>query len=85
MMVFRSDDRDKALQLCGWLFDRDVSALATFLDSVEANGDVCRAAAIAVFNLHLRQAVDILTRAARRGSPDNLNVVAMALSGTSHM
>lgn len=84
-MTFRSDDRDKALQLCGWLFERDLSALSTFLDSLEADGEICRAAAIAVFNLRLRQAVDILKRGAQPDTPnsypDNLNVVAMALSG----
>ncbi|XP_054286757.1 GATOR complex protein MIOS [Macrosteles quadrilineatus] len=75
--VYRSEDRDRALQLCGWLFERDTTALSVFLERLEADGDVCRAAAIAVFNLRLRVAIDILTRAQH----DNLSVVAMALSG----
>ncbi|XP_046677873.1 GATOR complex protein MIOS-B-like [Homalodisca vitripennis] len=80
--LYRSEDRDKALQLCGWMFDRDLAALPTFLETVESEGEegVCRAAAIAVFNLRLRLAIEILTRGAQTYN-DRLTIVAMALSG----
>ncbi|XP_046677879.1 GATOR complex protein MIOS-like [Homalodisca vitripennis] len=80
--LYRSEDRDKALQLCGWMFDRDLAALPTFLETVESEGEegVCRAAAIAVFNLRLRLAIEILTRGAQTYN-DILTIVAMALSG----
>lgn len=78
---YRSDEREQALQLCGWHLDRE-----GFLDQLESDGYYSRAAAIAVFNLRLRQAVDILRRGAehpRATAPVNLNIVAVALSGFS--
>ncbi|PSN33611.1 WD repeat-containing protein mio [Blattella germanica] len=84
--IKQSEDRDKALQLCGWKFDKE-SALTAFLDRLEADGSHARAAAIAVFNLKLRKAIEILNRGAvsqnKQSIPSNLNIVAMALSGFS--
>ncbi|XP_034247778.1 GATOR complex protein MIOS-A isoform X2 [Thrips palmi] len=79
--VYRSDEREQALQLCGWHLDRD-----GFLEQLESSGHYSRAAAIAVFNLKLRQAVEIIRRGANNphtSSPANLNIVAVALSGFS--
>lgn len=85
ILIFRSDDRDIALQLCGWRFEKDTSALNTFLDRLEGECEYPRAAAIAVFNLRLRTAIEILNRGAvienKQDSLTNLNIVAMALSG----
>ena len=84
MSFSRSEDREKALQLCGWKFDKETS-LNSFLDRLESEGSYARAAAIAVFNLKLRKAIEILNRGAasqnRQQLPTNLNIVAMALSG----
>jgi len=84
MSFSRNEDREKALQLCGWKFDKEAS-LTSFLDRLESEGSYARAAAIAVFNLKLRKAIDILKRGAasqnRQQLPTNLNIVAMALSG----
>ncbi|XP_063233237.1 GATOR2 complex protein MIOS isoform X2 [Bacillus rossius redtenbacheri] len=83
--IYRSDERAKALLLCGWKFDRD-TALGSFLDQLEGEGAFSRAAAIAVFNLKLRLAVAILNRGAaspRAPAAPNLNIVALALSGFS--
>jgi hypothetical protein len=84
MSFSRSEDREKALQLCGWKFDKE-SSLTAFLDRLESEGSYARAAAIAVFNMKLRKAIEILNRgAASQNSqqlPTNLNIVAMALSG----
>ncbi|XP_015608765.1 GATOR complex protein MIOS-B [Cephus cinctus] len=84
--IYRSSDRDKALQLCGWRFDKETNALYNhlFLERLEREGAYPRAAAISVFNLGLRQAIEILNRGASKMSlATNLNIVAMALSGFS--
>ncbi|XP_034949422.1 GATOR complex protein MIOS [Chelonus insularis] len=84
--IYRSTDRDKALQLCGWRFDKESNALYNnlFLERLEREGQYARATAISVFNLCLRQAIEILNRgASRMAMATNLNIVAMALSGFS--
>ncbi|XP_066586197.1 GATOR2 complex protein MIOS [Prorops nasuta] len=82
--VYRSTDRDKALLLCGWRFDKETNAPHDnlFLDRLEREGAYPRAAAIATFNLCLRQAIEILNRGANKlPMAANLNIVAMAISG----
>ncbi|KAK0099087.1 hypothetical protein PV326_006551 [Microctonus aethiopoides] len=84
--IYRSVDRDKALQLCGWRFDKDSNAQYNnlFLERLEREGAYARATAISVFNLCLRQAIEILNRGANKiSTATNLNIVAMALSGFS--
>lgn len=84
--IYRSSDRDKALQLCGWRFDKDSNSLYNnlFLERLEREGAYARATAISVFNLALRQAIEILNRGACKiPMSTNLNIVAMALSGFS--
>ncbi|CAH1154363.1 unnamed protein product [Phaedon cochleariae] len=81
---YRHEDRDRALQLCSWPLERDSQFLADFIEHLEKAGAYTRAAAIAVFNLKVQLAIEILGRAptdTEYGS--NLNVVAMALSGFS--
>ncbi|KAJ8949341.1 hypothetical protein NQ314_008261 [Rhamnusium bicolor] len=81
---YSHEDRDKTLHLCSWPLDRDATILTKFVEHLEKEGAYTRAAAIAVFNLKVQLAIDILSRA-----PDNseygssLNVVAMALAGFS--
>ncbi|XP_075236939.1 GATOR complex protein mio isoform X2 [Lycorma delicatula] len=95
--IYRSEDRDKCLQLCGWRFDKESNALTSFLDRLQVEGEYSRAAAISVFNLRLRFAIDILNNGAKAQNASNkahsvdpantnlshLNIVAMALSGYS--
>ncbi|GLH08738.1 GATOR complex protein MIOS [Gryllus bimaculatus] len=86
--IYKSEDRDKALLLCGWKVDREPNALTSFLSQLESEGSFSRAAAIAVFNLKLRLAVSILNRGAAAQEKtasitSNLNIVAMAVSGFS--
>jgi hypothetical protein len=86
MELIRSPERDKALQLCGWRFEKDTNAPYNnlFLERLEREGAYPRATAISVFNLCLRQAIEILNRGASKMSLlTNLNIVAMALSGFS--
>ncbi|KAK6624092.1 hypothetical protein RUM44_010950 [Polyplax serrata] len=83
--TYRSEERDAALQLCGWKFERDSSALVEFVETLQARGMYSRAAAIAVFNLRLRLAIKVLTAEEenqnKQNKTSNLSVVAMALSG----
>lgn len=83
--VYKSEERESALQLCGWRFEKDGSALAHYLEKIQSEDCYSRAAAIAVFNLKLRMAINILNRGSTNpGRPNsNLSVVAMALSGFS--
>ncbi|XP_037089925.1 GATOR complex protein MIOS-like [Pollicipes pollicipes] len=73
--VFRSESRDRALQLCGWGVDEVTQS--ALLDVLEREGSCSRAAAVAVFQLTLRRAIQIL----QRSEDPTLKVVAMALSG----
>lgn len=77
----RSEEREKALHLCGWRFDKDVNLLSMYIEQLEKDHAFSRAAAIAVFNLKIRLAIDILNRGAEKVDSNNLNVVAMALAG----
>ncbi|KAB0794498.1 hypothetical protein PPYR_11337 [Photinus pyralis] len=80
--IYKHEDRDKALHLCGWYFERDVSSLSLFLERLQKEQAYSRAAAISVFNLKIKMALDILNQGSENGLP-NLNVVAMALAGFS--
>ncbi|XP_067022252.1 GATOR2 complex protein MIOS-A-like [Acropora muricata] len=83
--VYFSDERKMALSLCGWDCKRDGSPWAEFLKELEGCGQFERAAAVALFNNKIQEAIDILSS---KRTNDNLgekgatlNVVAMALSG----
>jgi hypothetical protein len=52
-----------------------------FVNQLEQNGFATRAAAIAVFHLHIRLAIEVLNRSASKGAEGSLQIVAMALSG----
>lgn len=58
--VFRNKGRSRALRLCGWEPDRDSKAFDAFIQRLIVEAEFERAAAIAVFNLHLKLAVEIL-------------------------
>ncbi|XP_074659239.1 uncharacterized protein LOC141911993 [Tubulanus polymorphus] len=81
--TYRSDARAKSMQLCGWEFDKEYS-LRCFIERLEADKQYERAAAIALFNLKLRMAIDVLKKGSTHNKKDgsiNLSIVAMALSG----
>eukprot|EP00058_Branchiostoma_floridae_P009637 XP_002595125.1 hypothetical protein BRAFLDRAFT_67907 [Branchiostoma floridae] len=85
--TYRSEDRSRALQLCGWNFEKEFRALEDHLERLEGEGEYERAAAIALFNLKIRRAIQTLNKGATSAAHSedagdlNLNVVAMALSG----
>ncbi|KAH9520253.1 hypothetical protein Btru_060372 [Bulinus truncatus] len=82
---YRSNERTMALQLCGWVPDHPKENFDGFIDSLVKGGNVERASAIALFYLHIKKALDILSNCAMssdqgEGKP-SLQAVAMALSG----
>ncbi|XP_023561751.1 GATOR complex protein MIOS isoform X2 [Octodon degus] len=77
-----SEERILALQLCGWIKKGTEIDVGPFLNSLVQEGEWERAAAVALFNLDIRRAIQILNEGASSEKGDlNLNVVAMALSG----
>lgn len=82
---YRSQQRLLALQLCGWLTDQQRDKFEAFIKRLIDQGDPERATAIALFYLHIKRALEILSECAMdriesEGKP-NLQAVAMALSG----
>ncbi|CAL1531728.1 unnamed protein product [Lymnaea stagnalis] len=88
---YRSNERIMALQLCGWVTDHPKDNFDGFIDSLVKGGNPERASAIALFHLHIKKALEILSNCAMSseqgeffwqpaGKP-NLQAVAMALSG----
>ncbi|XP_041102180.1 GATOR complex protein MIOS [Polyodon spathula] len=79
---YHSDERCLALQLCGWIKRGPEIDVEPFLQSLEVEMEWERAAAVALFNLDIRRAIQILNKGASAEKGDlNLNAVAMALSG----
>ncbi|XP_078094249.1 GATOR2 complex protein MIOS [Mustelus asterias] len=79
---YQSEERCLALQLCGWIQKGPEIDVGPFLHALEQGEEWERAAAVALFNLDIRRAIEILNKGAALGKGDlNLNVVAMALSG----
>ncbi|KAK7823583.1 hypothetical protein U0070_004697 [Myodes glareolus] len=77
-----NEERILALQLCGWVKKGTDVDVGPFLNSLVQEGEWERAAAVALFNLDIRRAIQILNEGASSEKGDlNLNVVAMALSG----
>uniref|UniRef100_A0A0B6ZZ52 Uncharacterized protein n=1 Tax=Arion vulgaris TaxID=1028688 RepID=A0A0B6ZZ52_9EUPU len=81
---YRSNERTMSLQLCGWIPDLPSENFEEFINSLVQAGDPERASAIALFYLHIKRALEILSNCAmsaeQEGKP-NLQAVAMALSG----
>ncbi|XP_034030196.1 GATOR complex protein MIOS [Thalassophryne amazonica] len=79
---YHSEERCLALRLCGWISRGSDIDVEPFLQFLEQECEWERAAAVALFNLDIRRAIQILNKGASAEKGDvNLNVVAMALSG----
>ena len=85
--MWRGEGRDMVLKLCGWRGEAGVKSL---VDSLSKAGEVSRAAAVAVFNLDLRLALEVLKAGAAEAkakgdlsSANKLNMVCVAVSGYS--
>lgn len=79
--VFRSEERSQALRLCGWPYDPDDTTLGPLLDKMLTDGQITRAAALAVFHLKIRKAIKILTRSGVHENGVSFQLVALALAG----
>lgn len=64
VLRYTSEERSLALQLCGWINRGPDIDVEVFLRSLEQEGDWERAAAVALFNLDIRRAIQILNRGA---------------------
>ncbi|RDD42771.1 WD repeat-containing protein mio-B [Trichoplax sp. H2] len=83
---YTSSCRSLAMKLCNWGFSDSAKNRKEYLSRLEANDEFERAAAISLFNLDMKTAVETLSRGAmirdaREESKSNLHLVAMALSG----
>lgn len=69
------------MYLCDWGFDcnNSVHNISNVLKKLENENSYTRAASIAIFNLRMRDAIEILKRGATQ--QPHLNMIAMALSG----
>ncbi|CAH0555566.1 unnamed protein product [Brassicogethes aeneus] len=77
---YKHEDREQAIRLCGW----PVDFLPEYLKSLEKENEFTRAAAISVFNLKIKAAIELLTRVPDASEySSSLNIVAMALAGFS--
>ena len=79
--LFRSEERNQALRLCGWPHDQEASTLEPILDKLQIESQVSRAAALAVFHLKIRKAINILTRSGQQKNDVSYQLVALALAG----
>lgn len=61
---YHSEERSLALQLCGWISQGPDIDVEPFLKTLEQEGEWERAAAVALFNLDIRRAIQILNRGA---------------------
>ena len=84
---YKSNDRKKALQHCGWdsNFDDD-SQNTDLVKQLETNGQFTRAAAVLIFGGgKIKKAINTLKMAAQVGKDNTINVnlsaIALALSG----
>lgn len=84
VVYYKHPDREKGLNLCGWPVNMDVTSLTKYIKTLEKEGAYSRAAAIAVFNLNVQLAIEVLGRAPDEGQfGSSLNVAALALTGFS--
>ncbi len=64
VLRYHSEERSLALQLCGWISRGPDIDVEPFLKSLEQECEWERAAAVALFNLDIRRAIQILNRGA---------------------
>ncbi|GAB1607536.1 complex MIOS [Argonauta hians] len=83
--VYRSDERYHVLQMCGWDNLQKPTGIAEFRKRLQKRGEYERAAAIALFNLHITLALAILNDERSPSSDEesdrSLALVGMALAG----
>lgn len=80
----RCEERNQALRLCGWPHDAETATLGPLLEKLQAEGQISRAAALAVFHMKIRKAIKILTRSGVQKNDVTYQLVALALAGLPH-
>ncbi|XP_071963995.1 GATOR2 complex protein MIOS-like isoform X2 [Antedon mediterranea] len=82
--IYTSQERTISMRLCNWDF-QNPTALEIYITRLIENGEFERAAAIHMFNLNLRKAIETLnlgsTSSRWKKGDVNLSAIAMALSG----
>ncbi|XP_002014889.2 GATOR complex protein MIOS [Drosophila persimilis] len=79
LVCYKSEQRDHALQLCGWAFE--LGELERFIDQLYASKEYSRAAMICVFHLKIMHACNILSSAAdNMRDPSMYRITVIALS-----
>ena len=83
-----STQRKLALMLCGWTGMDDETALNTFLQRLEEDGEYERSAAVAIFHQDIRRGIEALSKGAAAAAAAGADSggflsAAMALSGYS--
>lgn len=59
--VHRSEQRDAAIQMCGWAFNRDKEGtFVGYIEDLSAKGERTKAAFIATVHLRIRYAIEVL-------------------------
>lgn len=59
--VYRSEQRDAAIQMCGWAFNRDKEGtFVSYIEDLSAKGERTKAAFIATVHLRIRYAIEVL-------------------------
>lgn len=84
--VYRSEQRDAAIQMCGWAFNRDKEGtFVSYIEDLSAKGERTKAAFIATVHLRIRYAIEVLGNGAVAKSPETntYRMAAIALSGFS--
>lgn len=79
---FISEERCLALRLCGWISRGPDINVETFLRSLEQEHEWERAAAIALFNLDIRRAIQILNKGATAENGESSRGLKVILSIT---
>ncbi|XP_060067051.1 GATOR complex protein MIOS-A-like [Ylistrum balloti] len=78
MRMYTSEERTRAIRLCGW---RNQEMVDLFLEELETQTEYTKAAAVALFNLKMGKSIQILSRTAAKQGYENLSAVAMAIAG----
>ena len=79
--MYRSEERNRALRLCGWPHNTEVSTLGPILEKLQVDGQISRGASLAIFHMKIRKAIKILTRSGQKQNDVSFQLVALALAG----
>eukprot|EP00727_Mastigamoeba_balamuthi_P007054 m51a1_g297 hypothetical protein (926) ;mRNA; f:358817-363256 len=78
--LYRSEQRELCMNLCGWMWGSDRDAFLAYLQSLRKQKQYERAAAVAVWTSKIADAIDVLRQACEdeAANPDRLHSLEMA-------